>query len=287
MESTLPLPFLPHVNIEKGATEPEEGLTRAQLSYLGCAYFSANENTIETILQFLQRHPSVEAYVNFTAIDSKDDVVTCLDAGARRVFVKLSQVEELKSYEDRVIPVLFHGDDIAEKTSFPNGVLIDAAEDPFVMKSILEKLRAGKTSPVFLSSSLTSGLHAFVDFATESSAVPIIPATCLTIGEPTKDQVSVPKLIGKLWVSDRPDKLVPTVVTDESGIALGLVYSSQESVAETLKTGTGVYQSRKRGLWYKGATSGDTQEIVRISLDCDQDCLKFVVRQRGRGKWLS
>jgi phosphoribosyl-ATP pyrophosphohydrolase / phosphoribosyl-AMP cyclohydrolase / histidinol dehydrogenase len=95
--------------------------------------------------------------------------------------------------------------------------------------------------------------------------------------------VSVPLLISTSWVSDRADKLVPTVVTDESGVALGLVYSSQKSVAETLKTGTGVYQSRKRGLWYKGATSGDTQEIVRISLDCDQDCLKFVVRQNGRG----
>jgi phosphoribosyl-AMP cyclohydrolase len=46
----------------------------------------------------------------------------------------------------------------------------------------------------------------------------------------------------------------------------------------------GVYQSRKRGLWYKGATSGDTQELVKFCFDCDQDCLKFVVKQKGRGK---
>lgn len=51
---------------------------------------------------------------------------------------------------------------------------------------------------------------------------------------------------------------------------------------EALRTQTGVYQSRKRGLWYKGATSGDTQELVRISLDCDNDALKFVVKQKGR-----
>ena len=80
----------------------------------------------------------------------------------------------------------------------------------------------------------------------------------------------MPELVGASWISDRADQLIPTVVTDERGIALGLVYSSQESLAESLKTGTGVYQSRKRGLWYKGATSGDTQELVRVSLDCDQ-----------------
>jgi phosphoribosyl-ATP pyrophosphohydrolase/phosphoribosyl-AMP cyclohydrolase/histidinol dehydrogenase len=83
--------------------------------------------------------------------------------------------------------------------------------------------------------------------------------------------------------SDRPDGLFTTLVTDERGIALGLVYSSEESVAESLKTGRGVYQSRKRGLWYKGESSGDIQELVSVSLDCDSDCLQFVVRQKGRG----
>lgn len=130
-----------------------------------------------------------------------------------------------------------------------------------------------------------SGVTSYVNLVTtEASAIPLIPVSELTFGEGSADMVSVPELIGKLWNSDRPDKLLPTVVTDESGVALGLVYSSQESLAETLKTGTGVYQSRKRGLWYKGATSGDTQELVRIALDCDQDCLKFVVRQKGNGK---
>jgi phosphoribosyl-ATP pyrophosphohydrolase/phosphoribosyl-AMP cyclohydrolase/histidinol dehydrogenase len=284
METTLPLPFLPYVDLEKGATEANEGLTRVQLSYLGCVYFSVNEKTVDTLLQFLQRHSSVEAYVNVTAIDSADDIITCLDAGARRVFVKISQAEELKSYGERVIPVLSQGTDATQNASFENGVFVETGENLADTKPVLEKLTTGKTSPVFLAFSSKIGLQEFVDLAIESSAIPIIPATSLTVGEPTKDQVSVPGLIGKLWVSDRPDKLLPTVVTDENGVALGLVYSSQESVAETLKTGKGVYQSRKRGLWYKGATSGDTQEIVRISLDCDQDCLKFVVRQKGRGK---
>jgi phosphoribosyl-ATP pyrophosphohydrolase/phosphoribosyl-AMP cyclohydrolase/histidinol dehydrogenase len=51
-----------------------------------------------------------------------------------------------------------------------------------------------------------------------------------------------------------------------------------------LKTGRGVYQSRKSGLWYKGESSGDVQELLRITLDCDRDCLQYVVKQKGRGE---
>lgn len=83
--------------------------------------------------------------------------------------------------------------------------------------------------------------------------------------------------------SDREDGLIPTVVADESGVALGLVYSSHESVARSLDSGRGVYCSRRRGLWEKGATSGAVQELVRIELDCDRDALRFTVRQRGAG----
>jgi len=83
--------------------------------------------------------------------------------------------------------------------------------------------------------------------------------------------------------SDRSDGLWPTVVTDELGTALGLVYSSKESVREALRTGRGVYQSRKRGLWTKGESSGDVQTLLRIDPDCDRDALRFTVRQSGRG----
>ncbi len=84
-------------------------------------------------------------------------------------------------------------------------------------------------------------------------------------------------------VSDRPDGLWPTVVVDERGLALGLVYSSRESVREAVRRRMGVYQSRSRGLWVKGETSGATQELIRIDLDCDRDSPRFVVRQAGAG----
>lgn len=75
----------------------------------------------------------------------------------------------------------------------------------------------------------------------------------------------------------------PTVVCDEAGVALGLVWSDMESVGEALATGRGVYHSRRRGLWVKGLESGDVQDLLRVDLDCDRDALRFTVRQHGAG----
>lgn len=83
--------------------------------------------------------------------------------------------------------------------------------------------------------------------------------------------------------SDRPDGLWPTVVVDERGTALGLAYSNMESLKEAVKRRMGVYHSRSRGLWVKGLTSGATQELLNIDLDCDRDALRFTVRQAGDG----
>ncbi len=83
--------------------------------------------------------------------------------------------------------------------------------------------------------------------------------------------------------SDRPDGLWPTVVVDEQGRALGLVYSDAESVKEAVRTRRGVYHSRRRGTWSKGETSGATQDLLRLDLDCDRDALRFTVRQNGPG----
>ncbi|TDI75812.1 MAG: phosphoribosyl-ATP diphosphatase [Bacteroidetes bacterium] len=78
---------------------------------------------------------------------------------------------------------------------------------------------------------------------------------------------------GELW---------PTVVSDESDRVLGLVWSSRESIALAIETRKGIYWSRSRSeIWEKGLTSGHTQELLRVDLDCDRDCLKFTVRQSG------
>jgi phosphoribosyl-AMP cyclohydrolase / phosphoribosyl-ATP pyrophosphohydrolase len=83
--------------------------------------------------------------------------------------------------------------------------------------------------------------------------------------------------------SDRPDGLWPTVVVDRYDRALGMCYSNFDSLQEALKSGQGVYWSRRRGLWRKGATSGATQQLLSVDVDCDRDTLRFRVDQSGTG----
>jgi phosphoribosyl-ATP pyrophosphohydrolase len=73
------------------------------------------------------------------------------------------------------------------------------------------------------------------------------------------------------------------VVVDESDAVLGLVWSNRESVRQAVSRQRGIYHSRRRGLWVKGESSGDTQDLLRLELDCDRDALRFRVRQHGRG----
>ena len=105
-------------------------------------------------------------------------------------------------------------------------------------------------------------------------------------------QVGMALYTGKMTLADaivapllqsQPDKLWPTVVVDEAGRALGLVWSNRESVREAVSRRQGVYHSRRRGLWVKGERSGNTQTLHRIELDCDRDALRFAVSQQGRG----
>lgn len=83
--------------------------------------------------------------------------------------------------------------------------------------------------------------------------------------------------------SDRPDGLYPTVVADEYGRALGLVYSSPDSLRAACEQRKGIYYSRTRGLWEKGLSSGASQELLSVYADCDRDALQFTVKQHGAG----
>lgn len=96
-------------------------------------------------------------------------------------------------------------------------------------------------------------------------------------------RMSLAEAIMAPLISDRPDGLWPTMVCDERGVGLGLAYSDRASLAHAIETRRGTYCSRKRGLWIKGETSGATQDLLRVTLDCDRDCLRFTVRQRGAG----
>ena len=77
--------------------------------------------------------------------------------------------------------------------------------------------------------------------------------------------------------------LVTVVVTDvESGDVLMVAHMNAQALARTIDTGQAWYWSRSRkALWRKGETSGNTQEVVELRVDCDQDAVWLRVRQTG------
>lgn len=77
--------------------------------------------------------------------------------------------------------------------------------------------------------------------------------------------------------------LVPAIAQDaRSGQVLMLAWMNAEALKLTLETGAVTYWSRSRvELWRKGATSGHTQTLEAIALDCDGDAILLQVRQTG------
>jgi phosphoribosyl-ATP pyrophosphohydrolase / phosphoribosyl-AMP cyclohydrolase / histidinol dehydrogenase len=279
------------------------GLTLQQVSYFGTCLIHATPETVEENLIFLrQNFKHLAIYVDVRKLRAWDEVVGFLNAGAAKIFVTFEQLKHLS----------------LEPTISPNRLvltisLVNPKTDITKLKAFLSENPQWKTTEWafdgdkgkdYVDSVLTElenyppsvDQTIYITVTTEADGQALLhkyPGDALIISserltfDPTKEgnQKLIPasQLVLAGATADRKTGLFATVVTDEHGVALGLVWSSQESIAETLKTGTGVYQSRKRGLWYKGATSGDTQELVNIGFDCDKDCLIFRVRQKGRG----
>ena len=77
--------------------------------------------------------------------------------------------------------------------------------------------------------------------------------------------------------------LVSAIVVDHgSGEVLMLAHMNAEALSRTLASGDVWYYSRSRGaLWRKGETSGNTQRLIEMRVDCDQDALLLRVEQTG------
>ncbi|AEN73974.1 Phosphoribosyl-AMP cyclohydrolase [Rhodothermus marinus SG0.5JP17-172] len=77
--------------------------------------------------------------------------------------------------------------------------------------------------------------------------------------------------------------LVPAIAQDaETGEILMVAYMNEATLRQTLETGLMTYWSRSRQeVWVKGATSGHTQEVREVRIDCDGDVLLFKVKQNG------
>ena len=77
--------------------------------------------------------------------------------------------------------------------------------------------------------------------------------------------------------------LIPAITQDSNTKqVLMLAWMNKEALDNTLRTGNVTYWSRSRQeLWIKGATSGHTQELVSLSIDCDGDAILCLVNQKG------
>ena len=95
------------------------------------------------------------------------------------------------------------------------------------------------------------------------------------------DSNELPSEVEKLLKS--PSDLIAAIAQDsETGDVLMLAWMNREALAATISSGRGTYWSRSRNeLWVKGATSGHTQLVTAISLDCDGDAVLLKVRQVG------
>ena len=80
----------------------------------------------------------------------------------------------------------------------------------------------------------------------------------------------------------KSDGLVTVVTQDAtSGAVLMVAHADREAIAKTIETGEMHYHSRSRGLWRKGATSGNVQRVVSLSADCDSDSVLARVTVAG------
>src|SRR5271170_8481820 len=79
--------------------------------------------------------------------------------------------------------------------------------------------------------------------------------------------------------------VLPVVVQDaESKEVLVVAYSNREALEHSLKTGIATFWSTSRNeLWIKGATSGDTLQLVDVRVNCEQNSLLYLVRLVGGG----
>jgi phosphoribosyl-AMP cyclohydrolase len=83
-------------------------------------------------------------------------------------------------------------------------------------------------------------------------------------------------------VPDFSRGLVAAVVQDaESGEVLMVAHMDEEAWRRTRDTGRAWFHSRRRGLWEKGATSGNYLDVVETKLDCDLDAVLLKVRAHG------
>lgn len=297
------------VSVELENLTEQSDLDLRTLSFLNRVFVRVTPENYPSALSYLQKYfNDFITYCDVTALKSPTDILSLLDNGAVKVSASYSQIKALaenglkdlgrvilsvdQSTYDRdpegVVKEIKESLRAVVDTTFVGFHLCGTGADGWQILDLLQKQANPHGDSPSRYMTLAHAEDTWTQFlrAIKAGYVPIVPAGALAIGvEKTPNLIQPHNLIISAIRSDRPDGLFATVVSDEHGICLGLVYSNEKSIETALKLGRGVYHSRSRNkLWIKGDESGDIQELVSIGWDCDADALRFTVRQKGNGE---
>jgi phosphoribosyl-AMP cyclohydrolase len=86
-------------------------------------------------------------------------------------------------------------------------------------------------------------------------------------------------------VASQSSGIIPVAVQNvDTGEVILIAYTNKEAFDKTIETGIVTFWSTSRNeLWVKGATSGNTFELVEVRVNCEQNSLLYIVRQKGEG----
>lgn len=234
-------------------------------------------------------------------IRSVEDALFYLDAGATQVIIGTKATPELLSQlpKERVIAaldtkydeVVVDGwatntkarieDKIEELKPYVGGFLITFVELEGRMNSIdLERSRKLKELCGDVKLTVAGGVARTEEVAElDAMGIDVQVGMALYSRKMAYADAVIAPLVKRV-----PESPWATVVCNEHGVALGLAWSSLESIRLAFAEQRGIYWSRSRQqIWRKGETSGATQELLRVDLDCDRDALRFTVKQNGTG----
>ena len=249
--------FLVSLDVSNPPSWDQQGLDLKTLSFIKRIHISASPSNLQDVSDFVYKNSSnFLIYCDCTEVDHSETIFILLHNGCTKAVVTETQFSSIVEA----------------------GLLQTEHHDRFLVVAKGEQLPEGY---VWIDQPTVEAYTG----AVEEGEVVIIPSSKLTACPSQYPQLyPIHQLITAILKSDRPDGLWPTIVANEYGVSLGLVYSNEQSVQHALETGKGAYYSRsKKGLWVKGLESGDTQELVEIDWDCDADALQFKVKQKGSG----
>ena len=263
-------PILPVIS------SPEDKQSIDEFSLVGQVLFPIE--SVSPKKHFIHQFPhDLDIFVNAIDNATTDQIVELLNVGIKQVFVNEKQYHdaiEAGSPSSRFVVAV----DVPS-TELLTSEASFVTSKPF-SESDLKKYNANENRVIYIESNFTQ--DGAIELA--KNYVPVIPSTKLTVKREEENKISISAVFVSTLTTDRPDGLYTTLITTPSPsyTALGIVYSSKNSIIAAIEEKVGVYQSRKRRdeLWYKGKTSGATQKLVKLSKDCDSDVIQFMVEPR-------